>query len=198
MEKFPQKLQTLIQYLKKLPGVGAKTAERFAFHFLNWEDNDLEGFSKTLFELKKNIQKCEECGALKETLCPFCSDSLRDQNTLCIVASPRDIFLLEETKSFKGIYHLLPCLLSPIDGKSAEDLNLDHLKRRIQTFGVKEVIIALDSTLEGDTTSLYLNKFVDNLCVKTSRLAFGLPVGSPLEYIDEGTLARALIGRQKL
>jgi len=198
MEKFPKRLQTLIQYLKKLPGVGAKTAERFAFHLLKWEDNDLEGFSKHLFELKKNIQNCEECGALKEILCPFCTDNMRDQNTLCIVSSPRDIFLLEETKTFKGVYHLLPHLLSPIDGKSAEDLNLDHLKKRIQALGTKEVIIALDSTLEGDTTSLYLNKFIDNLGVKTSRLAFGLPVGSPLEYIDEGTLARALIGRQKL
>ena len=196
MNKYPKPLLTLIQYLKKLPGVGTKTAERFAFHLLNWSDDELKNFSDNLGRLKEKIGSCDQCGALKESLCAFCEDKGRDQKTLCIVSSPRDIFLIEETRSFQGIYHVLPHLLSPIEGKNPEDLKIEKIKARLGKYLTEEVIIALDSTLEGDATALYLKKMLDNWGVKTTRLAFGLPVGSSLEFTDEGTLARAFMGRQ--
>lgn len=197
MAKYPFELTQLIAYLKKLPGVGTKTAERFAFQLLDWQDDELKAFSALLSHIKKKITQCPECHCLTDNgLCSFCDSSKRDSSQLCIIASPRDAYSLEETGSYRGYYHVLGGLLSPIEGKTPEHLNLDHLKKRITTLQIKEIIIALDSTLEGDTTSLYLKEQIQGWGLPVSRLAFGIPIGSSLDFVDGGTLARAMTGRQ--
>ncbi len=193
---YPRELISIINFLKKLPGVGLKTAERFAFNLLKWDEESLKDFSKHLYELKSNIKNCEECGALVgENSCYFCNAQLRNTNIICIISSIKDVFSIEKTNTYKGLYHIIDNLLSPIEGKSFESLHLDKLKKRIERYKVKEIIIALDSTIEGDATSLFIKEHLKSLNVKISRLAFGLPIGSTLEYIDEGTLSTALLGR---
>ena len=195
--RYPKHLEKMIAYLKMLPGVGFKTAERFAFHLLSWPEETLTNFSKELGELKKELLFCQECGALMENeKCPFCTSSFREKHKLCILSSARDIFLIEKTKSYQGLYHVIESLLSPLEGKTPGNLNIEKIKKRIELLEIKEVILALDSTLEGDTTSLYIKKMLSSLPIKTYRLAFGLPVGSSLEYIDGSTLTRALAGKQ--
>lgn len=197
MARYPVALQQLIAFLKKLPGVGTKTAERFAFHLLSWPPSELAAFSALAANLRESITQCPECHCLMEkNLCPFCADTMRDRSKICIITSPKDVYAIEETRSYKGLYHVLGCLLSPIEGKSIEHLRLDQLKKRIETHPVKEIIIALDSTLEGDTTSLYLREYLLKWGLSVSRLAFGLPLGSSLDFVDGGTLARAFTGRQ--
>jgi recombination protein RecR len=197
MAKYPSDLAQLIAFLKKLPGVGTKTAERFAFQLLNWPDGELQTFSTLLAQLKEKITECSECRCLTDdNLCPFCHSGMRDKTQLCIIASPRDAYSLEETGAYRGLYHVLGGLLSPLDGKTPEHLNLEQLKKRIATLQIKEIIIALDSTLEGDTTSLFLKEQIQRWGLSVSRLAFGLPMGSSLDFVDGGTLARALTGRQ--
>jgi recombination protein RecR len=197
MAKYPSELAQLIAFLKKLPGVGTKTAERFAFQLLNWSDGELQIFSSLLAEFKKKMIQCSECRCLTDNgLCPFCHSGMRDRTQLCIIASPRDAYSLEETGAYRGLYHVLGGLLSPLDGRAPEHLNLDPLKKRITSLQIKEIIIALDSTLEGDTTSLFLKEQIWEWGLPVSRLAFGLPIGSSLDFVDGGTLTRALTGRQ--
>jgi len=197
MIRYPLALQQLIASLKKLPGVGTKTAERFAFHLLTWPAAELAQFSSHVAHLKEAITHCPHCQCLMDKgACPFCSDERRDASQLCIIASPKDAYAIEETGSFKGLYHVLGALLSPITGKTLQHLQLERLKKRLDTHLVKEIIIALDSTLEGDTTSLYLKECLTEWGASVSRLAFGLPLGSSLEFVDGGTLARAFAGRR--
>jgi recombination protein RecR len=197
MARYPSVLAQLIAYLKKLPGVGSKTAERFAFQLLDWPDVELQTFSTLFAQLKEKIVKCPECHCLTDNdLCPFCHGGTRDKTQLCIIASPRDAYSLDETGAYRGLYHVLGGLLSPLDGKTPEHLNLERLKKRITALQIKEIIIALDSTLEGDTTSLFLKEQIKGWGLPLSRLAFGLPIGSSLDFVDGGTLARALTGRQ--
>ena len=196
MHNYPKDLYILISMLKKLPGVGKKTAERFAFQLLKWEDETLYLFSKSIQNIKKNIKFCKSCGCIQnEGICLFCNNKLRKKDSICILSSPRDVFVVEQTNSYKGLYFILPNLLSPMDGFNYLDLN--PLKKKIQENNVNEIILALDSTLEGDATALYIKEEIKNDNLLISRLAFGLPVGSPLDYIDEATLATALNGRQK-
>ena len=197
MVKYPSHLLTLIAHLKKLPGVGKRTAERFAFQLLKWEESDLDAFSNAIQTIQHHIDYCETCGCMMEkAFCLFCNSTKRDPSLLCIVAHAKDVFSFEETGQFQGLYHVLGTLLSPLDGKVPEDLNLPKLVKHIQTCGIKEVVIALDSTLEGDATALFLKDQLKSLEIKVSRLAFGLPLGSSLDFIDEGTLCQALAGRQ--
>lgn len=196
-QKYPTELISLVAHLKKLPGVGNRTAERFAFEFLSWPKDQLILLSETLREIQEKIPPCETCGCLTDLgSCKFCIPSLRDSSQMCIIASPRDVFAVEETQSYKGLYHVVKHLLSPLDGRHTEILGLDHIKERIEANKTKEIILAFDSTLEGDTTSLYLKSQLSQMPLSISRLAFGLPVGSSLEYIDGGTLTRAFKGRQ--
>jgi recombination protein RecR len=196
-KKYPKDLLLLITYLTKLPGIGKKTAERFAFNLLQWDDNTIGELGSCLINLKRNITLCKTCGCIRqEDSCFFCDLTHRNANKICVIASPRDVFSIEETNSFNGLYHVIDHLLSPLDGYAEDNLHLDKLIHRIKTNNVKEVILALDSTLEGDATSLFLKEQIEKLNIPISRLAFGLPVGSSLEYIDEGTLSRALTGRQ--
>jgi len=198
MEKLPADLLALISYLKKLPGVGIRTAERFAFEFLGWPKEDLEAFSKLLKNAPETVPPCPVCGCLTDrTKCSFCESEARDTEQLCIISTPRDVFAIEATRCYRGLYHVIEHLLSPLDGRHASMLRLDRIEDRIAKHPIREVIIAFDSTLEGDTTALFLKKhLISRPELKVSRLAFGLPVGSSLEYIDGGTLTRALAGRQ--
>ncbi len=197
MALYPLELRGLIAFLKKLPGVGSKTAERYAFQMLSWQETDLHSFSALLGTLKEKITHCPECHALcDQNKCVICNDERRDRSQLCILASARDVYSLEETGTFRGLYHVLGGLLSPIDGKTPEHLNLNQLKTRIESLQIREVIIALDSTIEGDTTSLFLKEQIQQWNIPVSRLAFGLPMGSSLDFVDGGTLARAFTGRQ--
>ncbi len=198
MLRYPKDLLTLIAHLKKLPGVGKKTAERYAFHLLDWEGKDLHEFAEGLATLKEKVQSCMECGCLMDGVrCTFCDHDKRDRSILCIIASPRDAYAIEETGDFRGMYHVLGTLLSPLDGKTPENLNLPQLEERIQRLGTKEIILALDSTLEGDATSFFLKEQFAKMGIEVSRLALGLPLGSSLDFVDEGTLSQAFSGRQK-
>ena len=197
MAKYPSELLTLIAYLKKLPGVGSKTAERFAFQLLSWPQGHLDVFADVIASIKEKLPHCSECGCLMENgACCFCHNPTRDPSSLCIISSAKDMYALEETHSYKGLYHVIGGLLSPLDGRSPDHLRIDKLQQRIKALQVKEIIIALDSTLEGDTTALYLKEQLETLGLTLSRLAFGLPMGSSLDFVDGSTLGRALIGRQ--
>lgn len=195
MSKYPSALLNLIAYLKKLPGVGSKTAERFAFQLLNWQDHQLADFADHIQKIKTNIRHCPECHCLTEgPQCEFCDPNKRDTQILCIISSPKDLYQIEDTRTYRGLYHVLGGLLSPLDGRTPQHLRLELLKSRIESKNVKEIIIALDSTLEGDATALYLKDQLRGM--RITRLAFGLPLGSSLDFVDGGTLARAFAGRQ--
>lgn len=196
--KYPSHLLKVIDSLRRLPGVGTKSAERFAFQMLTWDPYQLEEMSQVIREIKEKIHQCAECGCLcEENQCTFCKEGRETQKTLCIIASPRDAFAIETTGEFRGLYHVLGSLLSPMEGIGPEKLNLPHLKNRIANHKIQELVIALDSTLEGDATALYLKQELEIMGLNISRLAFGLPMGSSLDYVDGGTLARAFSGRAR-
>ena len=194
--KYPAPLLTLIASLKKLPGVGKKSAERFAFQIIHWQEEELQEFGEVIQTIKKRLLRCDDCGCLIENVhCTFCDLTKRQATSLCIIASPKDVYAIEETGVFNGLYHVLGTLLSPLDGMTPDMLHLQKIQDRIEKHQITEVIIALDSTLEGDATALYLKKMLTGANV--SRLALGLPIGSSLDFIDEGTLSQAFTGRQQ-
>lgn len=194
--KYPSHLMKLIEVLKRLPGVGNKSAERFAFEMLEWPENRLQELSVVIQQIPHYLQKCSECGCLKgNEACGFCHERRQESKALCVVASARDVFAIEETREYKGLYHVLGGVLSPMDGINPASLTLPKLKERINKHAIQEVVIALDSTLEGDATALYLKNELQRYNMNISRLAFGLPMGSSLDYVDGGTLARALAAR---
>ncbi len=193
MARYPTPIIQLINQLKKLPGVGSKTAERFAFSLLDWNEGNLEQFALAASSLKKNLRNCHECNCLIDKMhCPYCMDNGRDKTKLCLTSSVRDVFIIEETSAYHGLYHVLGALLSPLDGRSEQHLQVDRLKERIDKLSIKEVILAFDSTLEGDATALYLKEHFDLWKIQSTRLAFGLPMGSALDFVDRGTLAHAI------
>jgi len=193
---YPKELKKVIEQLKKLPGVGTKTAERFSFDLLSWDQENLVKLGHSLAQLK-NLQKCQECGALEDQgKCPFCTSTFRDKKSICVLSSPREVFFLESTKAFNGLYHVLDGLLSPMDGKDENSIGIEKLLSRIEKLNAKEIILAFESTLEGDATALYLKEILQKYPLSLSRLAMGIPMGSSLEFIDSGTLSRALTHRQ--
>jgi recombination protein RecR len=192
---YPKHLKKLITALKRFPGVGSRSAERFAFHILNWRQEDREFIARLIETTDKHLQHCGCCGSLIDLAdCPFCEATSRDSEKICIVATSREVFAIEDTREYKGLYHVLGGTLSPIEGRGPDQLRLAQLWPRLTE--IKEVIIALDSTLEGDTTASYIKEKLSDLNIETSRLAFGLPAGCSLEGVDEGTLSRALTGRR--
>lgn len=196
--RYPEHLLKLVEVLKRFPGVGNKTAQRFAFHLLNWQEKHLQELGDLVSSTKLNLKQCGICGCLMGNEgCFFCESSTRNKAVLCVIASPRDAFSIEETGEYRGYYHVLGGLLSPLERRGPETLNLEKLKVRLEDLEVKELIIALDSTLEGDATALYIRDQLSHSPIKISRLAFGLPMGSSLEYADEGTLARAFSARNQ-
>ena len=194
MALYPKSANALIEQLSRLPGVGRKTAQRLAFYILKSDNEDIKNLSEAITNIKKNIIFCDYCGIMTEnTICEICTDSDREDSVICVVEEPQDIYAFEKTNSFKGRYHVLGGVLSPLDGVGPDDLNLKSLYERVE-HGM-EIILATNPSIEGDTTSLYLAKMLEKLGAKVTRLARGIPVGSDLEYTDELTLARAMEGR---
>lgn len=192
---YPKTFEDLIYEFQKLPGVGAKTAERYAFTVLDWSDEEISGFSDTLMNLKKKVKKCIRCGNLTEDdLCEFCTNQNRNQNVICVVQNPKDISAIESMQEYQGVYHVLDGLINTQKGILPDQLNIVGLLERINE-NTEEVILALDPTIEGETTSLYISKLLEGKC-KVTRLAHGIPVGSHLDYTDAMTLLKAFEGRK--
>lgn len=198
MVKYPKSILTLIAYFKKFPGVGNKTAERFVFELIKWKKHETELFGHAITTVFDKIKHCPECGCFIDNICLFCDHLVRNPKTMCIIASSKDAYAIEETNSYNGLYHVIENLISPLDGFKIDEENMSRLEKRILDHKTEEIIIALDSTLEGDATALFLKTRLGKLNIGISRLAFGIPVGSSLEYIDGGTLTKAFVGRQKI
>ena len=195
----PRAIQALIEELQKLPSVGPKTAERYAFYLLRQPAEQLQKFAQAIAELKENITICQNCLAIAEkNPCHICADEKRDKTTICVVADTRDMIAVESTKQYSGQYHILGGLINTIENIKPENLNIEKLIDRTKNKSVKEIILALSPNMEGETTSLYLTKILKNTNLKISRLAKGLPTGSDLEYADEMTLINALKYRNEL
>lgn len=191
--EFPKSLQALIAELKKLPGVGEKSARRYAFHLL---EAGGKGVRDAIDTIGTKIRRCENCGALSEgPLCNICSDERRDHALICVVENFKDVYRIEETGQFSGVYHVLGGLVSPIDGIGPEALRIEQLVERVKAGGVEEVVLATGSSVEGDATCLYIAKVLKPFSVKLTRLAAGLPVGGEIESTDPNTLSRAVAGR---
>lgn len=194
---YPQSLINLIEQLETLPGIGPKSAERIAFHLLK---NDIETNKKlanAVNELKSRIKYCTQCFNLSENnLCGICSDSKRDKGIICIVENPKDVHAIEKTKKYNGLYHTLLGKISPLDGIGPDQLKIKELLVRIERQKPQEIIIATSSDVEGETTALYISKILKPFGLKITRIAYGIPVGSSLEFADEITLMRSLEGRQ--
>jgi recombination protein RecR len=190
-------LARLIDEFQKLPGIGPKSAQRLAFHVLKQAPEDVRSFSDALLDARDKIGYCQRCFNLSaQDICEVCSQPGRKPGLLCIVAEPKDLYALERTGEFRGVYHVLQGLISPLEGIGPEDLKIKELLARLSDPGVEEVILALPPSIEGDTTSLYLSRMIKPLDIKLTRIAFGLPVGADLEYADNMTITRALQGRQ--
>jgi len=196
MSAYTKSMQELIDCFKKMPGIGAKTAERMAFHVLKAPTDEMVKFSSVIRKVKEDMMFCKKCGNLSEAeICSICNDPRRDKTTVCVVEEPADLILIEKSGRYKGVYHVLFGVISPLDGIGPEELRIKELLSRIKEDKVKEVILATDSNAEGETTALYLSEHIKPLKIKISRIAYGIPVGGNLEYIDQATLIRALEGR---
>ena len=192
-------LQKLIEQFCRLPGVGQKTAVRYAFSLLDMSEEDAKAFADAIVAAKRDIVRCEICGNLSDKpICNICSDERRDQSVVCVVEDAKTIMALEKVKEYKGTYHVLGGAISPMDGVGPEDLRIHELLNRIQAGAVREVILATNPNIEGETTAMYLSKLIAPLGVRVTRLAYGVPVGADLEYADEVTLLRALDGRRDI
>ncbi len=197
--QYTKPLANLIEFFQKFPGIGPKSAQRMAFHLLKMPVAEVEKFANIMVEAKNNIHYCDVCFNMSASNpCEICQNHNRDRQTICVVSETKDLIAIEKTNEYKGMYHVLQGLISPIDGIGAEDIRIKELLQRIAKDDIKEVILALSPSVEGEATSLYLNKLIKPFNVKVSRIAFGLPVGSDLEYADEITLARAIEGRREI
>ena len=189
----------LQESLAKLPSVGKKSAERMAYAMLEMDDEDLKEFSDAIKELKEKIHYCPVCGNITEDEeCEICHDTNRDRSTLMVVSSPKDVMAFENAEGYRGLYHVLGGIISLSKGKGIEDLNIPSLLKRVDSGEIKEIIIATNPTVDGETTALYLAKLLENKGVNVTRLAYGLPMGGNLDYADALTLAKAIEGRRKI
>lgn len=195
--QYPTTIKNLIECFKKLPGIGEKTAERLALSILTLDNDIIELFSKSLVNVKTNIKRCKICNNLcEDELCEICKQPHRDKSTICIVEEPKNVIIFEKVGTYNGIYHVLDGLISPLDGINPEDLNILNLKERIINENIKEVIIAVKPSIEGETTALYISKILENENVKITKIAHGIPIGVDMEYIDSLTLEMALEDRK--
>ena len=196
---YPKSIATLIEQFQKFPSVGPKSAQRMAFHLLKMPVSEVEKFARAVVEAKQSTVACEICYNLSSTSpCEICTSTTRDRSTICVVAETKDLIAIEKTNEYKGLYHVLQGLISPIDGIGAEDIRIKELLSRLTDESIKELILALSPSVEGEATSLYLTKLVKPFGITVSRIAFGLPVGTDLEFADEITLAKALEGRREV
>ena len=196
---YPKSIATLIEHFQKFPSVGPKSAQRMAFYLLRMPETEVQKFAQALIDAKANTRTCEVCFNLSSTSpCEICQSTKRDRSTICVVAETKDLIAIEKTNEYKGLYHVLQGLISPMDGIGADDIRIKELLTRLTSEEVQEVILALSPSVEGEATSLYLTKLIKPFGIKISRIAFGLPVGADLEYADEITIAKALEGRREI
>lgn len=199
MNGFSPSFERLIEQFRRLPSVGEKSAQRFAFHVLSMTEEEAETFAKTVLDARKKIKRCKICrNFTDEEICPICSSPSRDGSVVCVVEDPRDVAAIEKTREYDGLYHVLHGVVSPMNDVSPEDLCIKELISRLGGGEIEEVIMATDATVEGEATAAYISRLIKPLGVKVSRLAYGVPVGAELEYADEFTLIRALEGRREI
>ncbi len=197
--QYTKPLAKLIEYFQKLPSIGPKSAQRMALHLLKMPGGEVEKFADAMIEAKNTIKYCEICFNMSsQSPCEICSSTKRDKETICVVAETKDLMAIEKTNEYNGVYHVLQGLISPMDGIGAEEIRIKELLKRVHENDVKEVILALSPSVEGEATSMYLSRLLKPFGIKVSRIAFGLPLGSELEYADELTLIRALEGRRAM
>lgn len=196
---YPTTIKNLIECYKKLPGIGEKTAERLTLATLKLDEESIQLFSKSLLDSKTKIKRCTICNNLSEgDVCEICKDQTRDKNVICVVEDPKNIIAFEKIGSFKGKYHVLNGLISPLDGISPDDIEIKSLLERIERCEIKEVILALKPSIEGETTNLYISKILAGLSIKITKIAHGIPIGADMEYVDLMTLETALDNRTEI
>ena len=199
MQYFPAALQNLADQFARLPGIGGKTAQRLAFHVLSLPLEDAQEFADAILEAKQTVHTCPECQNLTDReLCPICADDNRDHSLICVVAEPKDVIAMERSREFRGVYHVLHGVISPLNHVTQDDIRVRELLIRVGSGEVREVIMATNPDTEGEATAMYISRLLRPMEVKVTRLAYGVPVGSQLEYADEVTLSRALEGRQEM
>lgn len=196
---YPEKLERIIEFYKKLPGIGEKSAERLALSTLDFKEDEIMDFSEHLKSAKKKLHPCSICGHLTDLeICPICSDESREKNLICVIEDYKSVFSFEKVGNYRGVYHVLNGLISPMDHIGADDINLSNLVRRVEQLEDPELILALKSSIEGETTTLYIKKIFEKKHVVISRLSYGLPMGAEIDYIDTVTLDRALNDRKQI
>ena len=196
---FPPSIEKLIEEFEKLPSIGSKTATRLAFYVLEQSEDEIKEFADAMVDAKKNLKFCSKCFNITDKdPCGICSNSKRDNSVICVVEDVRDVIAMERTHEFKGLYHVLHGSISPMNGVGPDDIKIKELIERIREENVKEVILATNPRVEGEATAMYISKLVKPFNVKVTRIAHGIPVGGDLEYTDEVTLGRALVGRTEI
>ena len=196
---FPAALERLTEEFAKLPGIGAKTAQRLAFHVLSLPQEQAQDFADAILEAKRTVHTCPVCQNLTDSeLCPICDDEQRDHSQICVVAEPKDVIAMERAREYNGLYHVLHGVISPMNHVGPDDLRIRELLRRVSQGNVEEIIMATNPDTEGEATAMYISRLLRPMEVKVTRLAYGIPVGSQLEYADEVTLLRALEGRREM
>ena len=199
MQYFPAALENLTDQFARLPGIGGKTAQRLAFYVLGMPEQEALSFADAIVQAKKSVGTCPVCQNITDkALCPICDDESRDHSTICVVAEPKDVIAMERSHEFRGVYHVLHGVISPMNHVTQEDIRIKELLQRVGSGEVQEVIMATNPDTEGEATAMYISRLLRPLGVKVTRLAYGVPVGSQLEYADEVTLSRALEGRQQM
>lgn len=199
MKFFAPSVENLIDEFAKLPGIGRKSAQRLAFHVLNQSKEEAQKFADAIIKAKETVHTCPKCQNLTDQdLCPICSNPARDSSVICVVTDPKDVIAFEKTREFKGVYHVLHGTISPLNHIGPDDIRIRELLHRVAEEDVKEVIIATNPDTEGEATAMYIARLLRPFSIRVTRLAYGIPVGGHLEYIDEVTLMRALEGRQDI
>ena len=199
MQYFPAALEKLTDQFARLPGIGGKTAQRLAFYVLGMPEQEALCFADAIVQAKKSVGTCPVCQNITDKeVCPICDDDSRDHSTICVVAEPKDVIAMERSHEFRGVYHVLHGVISPLNHVTQEDIRIKELLQRVGSGEVQEVIMATNPDTEGEATAMYISRLLRPLGVKVTRLAYGVPVGSQLEYADEVTLSRALEGRQQM
>lgn len=199
MQYFPAALQDLADQFARLPGIGGKTAQRLAFHVLSLPMDEAQAFADAIISAKQNVHTCPVCQNLTDReLCPICSDETRDRGVICVVAEPRDVIAMERSREFRGTYHVLHGVISPLNHVTQNDIRIRELLMRVSQGDVREIIMATNPDTEGEATAMYISRLLRPMEVKVTRLAYGVPVGGQLEFTDEVTLSRALEGRKEM
>ncbi len=199
MDQMATPLSRLCEHFRKMPGIGRKSAQKLAFYILSLSDEEVKDFVDAITDAKQKLMRCKICQNISDTpVCPICSSEKRDKSLIMVVEDAKDVLVMEKMREYNGTYHVLDGVLSPIDGIGPEDLKIKELLQRISNTDIKEIILAISPTVSGETTSLFLSRLLKPFNIKTTRIAYGIPVGADLEYTDETTLLRAYEGRQEI